>query len=524
MILKKLFFLILFLKQLNTKAQDFNVTLDTLHINLKEFVKPATIVEFERVVKYKGNYYCFIEENSLYSFKKENKYFVILSNEGQILKNLSVPEEINSSVYFDFFVKNDSLIAKVYGSHKSFNFDIKNFKWKSIPEVDDSVYEDENFDVTYLDFGEWGETTWFIDKKTKKEYSIKANGRNVTRFEGNYYLTGIAEILEIENPLKLRECTADKKYNVIKKRKIDTEFYESTGTKTIYSDSLYSEYNFKYDKAVHTTFIADNQLYHLNSDSIGTYISKISDEKLIAIQNVGRGYYLFNYSNSYRGNSRDGNKKFLKFANVENQTGYLEIENKAINMHYFKHNLDTLKHLGNDHFDDLLKLISSEHELTLQEIEIFEESFGGINMKTDKIGTSHNGYYPEKYKSQDVKTKEFVKAINQDITQIAEYLYDTKDKSVKSIFISWNITKVMNKKNFKDFSQFHNDKSTIKNAFREKLDELVRDIIRHFGNPIKKDDKTNERVDFSWTTKNNLVFNLSSHYGAANPEIRLIIQ
>jgi hypothetical protein len=511
--------------QYNLKAQTFRVTTDTLFLNVENIARPATRVYLTHAVKDNDKYYCFFKEVGLYSFKIETRYFLIISNTGTILNNIEVPEEIKNTAYFDFFMRHDSLLAKTYMDHESFFFDKNKLEWTKIFEVDDRVYEDSNYKVTYLDFGEWGQSTWFINKQTKKEYVIGTCGTTVNILNGKYYLTNGSEIIEIENPLNLKQCDKENYYHSVEKEAKSQEGSNSiTGSKAIYKDTTFSAWSFKEPKqTIITSFVTNNQLYQLYSDSSSTFIGKIENEKLIPVQNIGEKYPTFDWHYSYRGNNLYNDSRFLKFREDNNTFGFIEIKNSNIAIRYLKHNLDSLNYLGSDGFERFLELlkINPSTFLLKQAINI-EKQHGGIDMKTDRVGTSHNGYYSEVYNSVNYKTKEFIKVIDKIIAQKTEYLYSTSSTNVKSIFFEWSLTEPYNQTN--SFDIFRKEKPEILERFRNKQNEIVKIITEQLGFDPKKKNRSNGYFEFSWISKTGIEIVLyGSDFFDGKKEIRMII-
>jgi len=516
------FFILTF--QFDLNAQTFKVTVDTIFLNIKDIARPATRVDLTHAVKYKDKYYCFFKENGLYSFEIETRYFLIISNKGTILNNIEVPEEIKNTVYFDFFIRNDSILAKTYMDHESFYFDLNKLGWTKIKEIDDRVYEDQNFTITFLDFGEWGQSTWFIDKQTQREYVLGTCGTTVNLLDSKYYLTNGAEIIEIENPLSLKLCDNEYYYQTVEKK---TKFHEGSnsfiGSKVIYKDTTFSPWSFKEPKQVIiTSFVTNNQLFQLYSDSISTFIGKIENEKLITLQNLGKKYSTFDRYYSYRGNNLDNDSRFLKFRENNNTFGFIEIQNNNIAIHYLKHNLDSLNYLGSDGFEKLLELLKiNPSNFLFEQVTNIEKELGGTDMRTDRVGISHNGYYPEIYNSANHKTKEFVKIEDKNIAQKTEYLYSASDNDVKSIFIEWSLTEPYNQTNSFDI---FNEKPEISKRFSNKQNEIVKIITKQLGFDPKKKNRGNGYFEFSWTAYKGIEIVL---YGSDNfdggEKIRMVI-
>jgi hypothetical protein len=217
----------------NTTNSNGNLTInvDTININIKGRIGAS--------VKYDGKYYCFFGTKSPYGGSTKRLY--ILSENGNVEQIVDMPKIISERYYSDLFVKNDSIIVKDYYDKSSFYFDTKKSEWITINDVDDLVYEDDKFYVTYLDFGEWGGTMWFKDKKTNKEYEVASSVPIINKLNDIYYVTHGRNVIAIENPLSLKSCEPDYSYNIVANNiKNRTEFYGGSrsvaGTQIIFYD------------------------------------------------------------------------------------------------------------------------------------------------------------------------------------------------------------------------------------------------------------------------------------------------
>ena len=153
----------------STKDGDFIVSIDTLNVKLKPYVSPDIKVSLTHAIKYGERYYCyFTDKNDSY-----NKYFFVISNNGLIEKEIQLPKDLTDCYYLDLFVLNDTIFSKPYMNDKNFFLDLNTLTWIETSEPDDVIYEDERFYVTYIDFGEWGSTTWFKDKLSGKEKNLR---------------------------------------------------------------------------------------------------------------------------------------------------------------------------------------------------------------------------------------------------------------------------------------------------------------------------------------------------------------
>lgn len=315
-------------------SQTFNVTTKTIDLELKELIKPATKVELTHAVKFQNEYYCFFEEVKKDNSRRDTKFCFIISNEGKILHNLKVPNEIQNTYYFDLFLKNDTVFLKEYMDSKTFYFNTNKTKWVKTKDVDDMIFEDEQFYFTYLDFGEWGSTTWCKDKFSSKEYLLASSGRIINKIDSIYYITAGLKILKVENPLKLKQSEKDYYYEIVRQKKFSEGTNSLLGAEVLFEDTTYSYFEQKEPKLiVATSFVADNKLFHLCMDSTKTFIAKLENGRMIPIQTIGKKLSTFNWHYSYRSEIQKDSFQILKFKTTDT-FGLIELKGKSINIAY----------------------------------------------------------------------------------------------------------------------------------------------------------------------------------------------
>lgn len=317
----------------SSKNGDFFVNVDSLIIDLKPYVNPDK-VSLTHAVKFGDKYYCYFTD------KKDsyNKYFFSISNKGSIEKKIKLPRDLTDCFYLDLFVLHDTIFSKPYMNDKSYYLNLQTLKWIETPEPDDLIYEDERFYVTFLDFGEWGSSTWFKDKSSGKEYEIASSAEIINRIDSIYYISSGVRVLKIDNPLKLKQCDKEYYYRNIKKKEFSKGTNSLLGTDAIYKDTTYSQWDFKEPKLyIATSFIADNKLFYLCTDNVKTFIAKLENKKMIPILNFEKKYSIFDWHYSYRCKIQKDGFQLLKFdAKTNNTYGFIEIENNKIDIRYLK--------------------------------------------------------------------------------------------------------------------------------------------------------------------------------------------
>ena len=315
-----------------TLGQSFNVTTKDISLDIKELIKPATKVELTHAVKYKSEFYCFFEEVKKDNSRRDMKFCFVFSNTGDDLKKIDVPNDIQNTVYYDLFVKNDKVFAKTYMDSETFYFDSEKSKWVKTNNADDLIFEDEKFYVYSLDFGEWGGKTWFKDKKTKLEYAIEATTPLVNKIDTTYYLTSSFKVLKIETPMTLNKCDNDVTYeNIEKDAKYASWYGKPIGFNIVYQDTSARDYfDFSYRPHIVSSFVWQNELLHIYETDRATYIAKADNNSIKPIQKIGNKLSFYDWHYSYRSKIQKDGRQLLKFK-TNNKFGLMEINGQDIN-------------------------------------------------------------------------------------------------------------------------------------------------------------------------------------------------
>ena len=313
-------------------------------------MSPANRISLTHAVKYNDKYYCIFDERNIYHSWKNNKYFFIILPDGTIERNVEIPAMIKRCSYCDLFIKDDCLFLKEYFYRETFYLDTSKWQWIKTEEADDVIYEDENYCIIYLGFGDWGYRTWFQDKKTKIEYELAYNGKIVNKIGSSYYITANDKTLKIDNPPELKHCDLMYYYN-IGKIALRLKFHAAssflTGTEIIFKNSNYSYFFFNESKPYSiTSFTYNNQLFHLFNDTNITYIAKLENNKMIPLQTFDERYKISISFYSYRMKIQKDNSQLLIFdAKDEKAYGLIEIQDNKIHIRYLQHDIDSLEYL-----------------------------------------------------------------------------------------------------------------------------------------------------------------------------------
>lgn len=463
--------------------QTIKITTDNTIISAKGSLGPA--------VKNKNNFYFILGSNYRYL---NTYHFYSLSSDGKTFKEISLPDKMFNGFY-DIFLRNDSVVAKSqYNGQSEFCFDSNNLKWKEIQQSDDKVYEDANFYVTFLDFGEWGGTIWFRDKKTGIEYETASSRPIINKINNCYYITTDYHVREIENPFALKRCKPGDYYKLVKTKDLIDGFKGSdseVGTILLYESAYTMD---KKNIRISTSFVSNEQLYHICVSDQKTFLAKISEGKMKVIKVLG------NDMEVYKDSPISGNEKqFLKFyTSNSSKFGFIEVSSKEISIHYLKNLavdislgsmraekfLNTILENCHDNFDDLL----------LSQIDSMESNWGATDL------TQRDLINQVKITDKSIieTPRIYKKTVDSRHTILSYYYYSKSDKKVKVICINWDDGDHDGVDSFKK-------KNKTKNAhlYFKRMEIIEREISLLFGKPMYKE-KDNVRSIIRWKTDNGL--------------------
>jgi len=479
----RLIIFLLFITFYSGFSQSFKVFKDTISIDLRNIGNAINEVYLSKIIKHQNDYYCVLREFN------DNNYFIKISKSGEIINFIDVPELLKRDFFRNLFLKNDTLFIKTEFSNSYFCFDLKKSQWYNISKFNEYIFEDSSYILVNKDYGEWGNSTWFIDKKSKKQYVIGIPGTVINKIENCYYITNKNQIHKIAHPNELKLCDSNCLYNKVgpyNNFRQCSNFYD--GSEVLYKDTSYSFFGgSKSNTYMLTSFVSNSQLYHVFSDSNFTYIGKVINKSFVPILNLGDRYLNASYDCMYRGSNFANNKRILPLRKDARTDAVLEIEDSLVFLHYIQYiEKDTPKYIGNDSFATLVNLLRNEKlNITLPNIIDFEKQTNGIDLKENLMGIGNIGYFSTIYNNENYKTKKFIKAENRYLIQNTYYLYENDNQKLKSIFINWEKTKKY-KEIFSYFTKTRKDMQ-IDFVFKRKQEEIVNILTSKLGiNPIKR--------------------------------------
>jgi len=476
------------------------ISIDTISVNIKGNIQQA--------IKYKNKYYCFFNENKPYG--GFDLHFYLLSEKGIVEKEILVPFELQES-YLDLHIRNDSILVKDYYRHTTFFLDTIKHEWRKTKEVDDLIFEDEDYYVTHLDFGEWGGSIWFRNKRDGNVYEMASSSNPiVNKIMNRYYVTLPNRVIEIEDPAKMKKSKPDSCYKVIETKKWSWGSFSNKGTNFLYIDSTLRTRNDK-DFHVATSFVFNNSLINLCIDSNVIVLSKIENGKMIAIDTIAHDIKVYNWHNSYRRNLNKDNLQLLHFDTRElNIFGFIEIFDSKINIHYIK-NRDKVNLLGQENADkafcSLFDYITKRMgRLYLSQIDSIETKLNGTDATPRHRISIGKDLYPNKKDFALESPKVYKKIEDSTLTLLSNYYYIKQDSSVKVITYEWTETYEPTYGIYAPENENYKD-----NQFKNKSEKIISFIESKYGKPLdRKSGKYGYSLD--WNPESMLTIYLRCSY------------
>jgi hypothetical protein len=527
------------------------ISVDTLFLNLKPYFRQASLVGLQHIVKFHNKFYCIFYETYILgggSINDDN-FGLLVSSQGIVEKRFELPNAIKKKHYMDFFVYQDKIYLKdYYRPYRTYELQISDLHWIQREEVDDIVYEDEDYKTCYLDFGEWGENLWFIDKKNKQYISpnnfkkkpnsmlepentkfvrdtyslyeyVTSGGSSVNKWNGSYYITSSHAVLKIANPRQLVQCTEETSYYTKRKEQEHMAVYDIKMGEIIFWDSSYRR--FGYPKFfIITSFISKNQLFHIYYNKGNYYIGKVENQKMCPIQKIDYEVYSPLDKYCYRGKIQNNMQLFRFPPKQVNTFGIIELDSSEMKVHFWKHNTDSLPHAGkikamqrfNTLFDTIIEHL--EH-LPLAKIQTLENLLGGTNTGRYQTWSDNNKIYPNKDLAHQESAITYIQVQDTFITNETNYYYtfNQQDTLVKAIFLSWSDTQ--------PYYTPSGNRTWSYNSLK-KANKILPDIIKFISSRLGTPKKEN-KGDLTWVSKSGITVHLWRRPNS-DMEIRITIK
>jgi hypothetical protein len=469
----------------------FSLIQDTISISVNGRMTHA--------LEYQDKYYVLFEQQLIKYGGYGKRWLYIFSN-NELERVIDCPKEMEVH-YLDIYVQNDSIILKPYMDKQSYHYDNTNFRWNKIDKTDDLIFEDSDFYVYSLNFGEWGGKTWFKDKKTGSQYVLESTTPLINKIDNSYYLTNSYQVLRIKKPMELTKCDNDVTYENIQKTGKKYSWYsQSKGYEMIYEDENIDYFYFSYHPSIVSSFVFKNELLHIYETETASYLSRIENNKIQTFEKILDNVKFFNWRHSYRCKNLNGSNELLKFITKNDQIyGLATIKGNKIYVTYLVNDIELKpKTLGiersNEIFENRLKtILANFSKLTLTEIEAKEREWKSFDVTPNhKIGIGES-WNPNNYPI-DIN-KSYLVVEDSIISNSIMYYATKKTDLVRAVTINWEKTQT-------DKREFGNEKSASE-VFLKRFKDLVLILTNELGEPNSINEEKNSQ-SYSWTMQNKI--------------------
>lgn len=535
-------------------AQHFTLVEDTVRINASDYISPASEFEMMWAARYHDFYFCIFEDQKIYENWIRKNRLLVISGDGKEIVEVSLPKDFRGNYHGDLFVRHDTLYLRPYHTNKQqsgYYFDMDAWQWKPLDVVSNVIYDDDRYSVAYIDIGEWGEYTWFIEKtssyvdvryhtpqissdiketptsviakpnhpefeETIRQYIIPGNLSRIIKKDNAYYfirggkvdtLTSLnGKAILCKKGITYEEAAADHHaflgnlFSLSGNLKFDPvpTFFHFTGREATMEDEDFWFEPRAYDTVFSNAFLTNGNLFYLMNTKKKTYIAQIEDGKLLEKFDLRHRYHFFQGSDCFRGKNAAHNQCLEVFKENKNSYGVLEIKDTIIHICHIIHNQDSLPHIGTDHIEPLLQyLLNHFDRLSLAHIDSVENV---LQATCDgEFRELANHYFPDEYQTGEYEKYSYYTVIDSKKTLSVDYCVYRSDSIVCGAFFDWLQTNCYNSTTRYSGSM---------DNFEKKVAEVRQILTRLTGKePVKITDKSTYLM---WTY-HNLTIELYEH-------------
>lgn len=526
-------------------AQQFKLTEDTIRINASEYINPISNLEMKWAAKYHGFYFCIFQDQHIYLHWISKHRLLVISEDGKDMMEVSLPKDFQRNYYGDLFVRHDTLFLRPYQPDKEQNgyyFDMDTWQWMPVDMVSNVIYDDDQYCVATIDMGEWGEYTWFMDKKvpyvdtryrtpqissdiwdasssvtvkpahpkikeTMRQYIMPRKLSRIIKKDGAYYFicgNKVDTLISLKGKAQL--CEDNQTYEAVVRDgcnylyslgswgSVDT--LSTTPIPTLFHfTSRKDEDNWwwrglSYDTGVSNAFLTNGDIYYLVNTPNKTYIAQLDDGKLLNRFDFGHRYHFFQQYDCFRGINLAPNQCFNQFEENINSYGLMEIRDTLIHICHIVHNQDSLPYIGTDNIEPLLQfLLNHLDHLTLSMVDSMENALQATSQ--GEFLTLANNYFPQSTQTEEYGRMSYYTVVDSKRTLSVDYCVHKSDSVVSGVFFEWLKTNIYDS-NMRSYGEMDN--------VGTKLKEVCHILNRLTG---KKSINSNEKSEFlTWTYRN----------------------
>lgn len=442
------------------QKEGFVLIYDTLDLDLRPLVLPGYQLKFIRAAKEGDGYLCLLKQKNVY-----NRYLPPV-HQDLLLKidpktgtfhQVDLPGPPMAGETLTEW--NDTVYLLQRQPAGQFRFNPENETWEEVSSGADVVYEDNDWRVVTREIRYAGSHTWFIDRKTGKEYFFFTKPGQILRYNGYYYLTDPERFRGIADPREGFLCDSTSTYEAVMNDCPDCSFnvihsLARSGAKSfktaadIYAFGEGDEWRgceswhrFP-DTLFNASFPAKGSLYQMVTTPSSSYVTQVTAQGLTRIVDLEKRYKTWGYGT------------IQNYMDDYNSFGIIDLGDTLRFLH-IRHNADTLAYMGDTGlsmaFKDILR----------------HKSFSQKEMKSlmEKTGFSFVSSY-----SADCDPRDgfiYCKVADEDWTGWVQWEYSFNSNTLRSITLEQGLTP------FFDNSYRENRKWSQTAAKRQELIDMV---------------------------------------------------
>ena len=368
-------------------------------LDLREHLGIQGNAILQKATAYHGRYYCLFSYSAMYVGRGSLMEVVDMDN----LAVEELPAPTKGTHYLDdLFVRHDTLFYHNYGSWKKndFFFDTVSRSWIPCAIVDHLITEDDDYRVYAMNNGEFGQSTWFVERATGYEYVVWGIG-DVRRVGDTYFIVNSMSVSGVSLSKLSRSQPSPVSYH---KAKYSYDAIRDFANAAIDADTFYRDpryigfeeyFGAHRDTAIVGSLVDKRGLLLLTQLQEGVRLMRInSSTSLIAVDTV-----CLALSYKERGplwpmrGGLEANRLLLTFQSDAVNSGLIDIHDKQVSVLNIHHLVDTLPLCKTDGLDSLIAFLSQEWDrLYDSQIISFESANGTTFLMEDSL---RNGYFED---------------------------------------------------------------------------------------------------------------------------------
>ena len=463
---------------------------DSLFLDLKEFVFPASEVYLSRAVKGNGFYYLVFYEQGRFDNLGSKRIIMAISEDNLQTKHIPLPEHMDD--FSSISVINDTLVIGFRDADQGYCLDPKKWEWTSYlfhKDHNDTLFEDDDWSVKCSDHGEFGSISWFIDKHLQEGYAFGGLYGTIHRIDSTLYIVSPTRVYALSDPSIGFHCDSTTTYESAKDVHLIGVHFSRAGYSPLehnflpvvhfdnepceieehtvrveiedhtYEDMTYFDGGFyvsefaKADTAILGSFVASDTLFCALHTPFGLELVKLDSDRLSIVHSFDkdlgvysrysfRGQYPdVSYVFKYRDDSDPAEDKLLILVNDKAGSSELfDIGRDGNTLLKLCYNASVLNPVVQDGFGELLAFyLKNWDQLALGDVLQKEKTLGG-EISYLNLGADRNQYPPEEIfkKDESYHIDVVSKRINDSYEVHSEYWIQESDQSIPVVFMDWS--------------------------------------------------------------------------------------